>query len=125
MYSLHKSNAVAIKRKQEIQFQQEVKKAGKEAEYGNLLSDFEKNYKEIAPYALSRDYFTEVVLRNTELLNVSFKLYQLEQVYTNKGEQAFTDRKNNLANGTNLANLLYIFGRVRMVIHYEFYRTLR
>jgi hypothetical protein len=96
---LKKSNAVAIKRKQEIQFQQEVKKAGKEAEYGNLLSDFEKNYKEIAPYALSRDYFTEVVLRNTELLNVSFKLYQLEQVYTNKGEQAFTDRKNNLANG--------------------------
>lgn len=96
---LKKSNAVAIKRKQEIQFQQEVKNAGKEAEYGNLLSDFEKNYKEIAPYALSRDYFTEVVLRNTELLNVSFKLYQLEQVYTNKGEQAFTDRKNNLANG--------------------------
>jgi hypothetical protein len=96
---LKKSDAVAVKRKQEIQFQKDVKKAGKEAEYGNLLSDFEKNYKEIAPYALSRDYFTEVVLRNTELLNVSFKLYQLEQVYTNKGEQAFTDRKNNLANG--------------------------
>jgi hypothetical protein len=96
---LKKSDAVAVKRKQEIQFQKDVKNAGKEAEYGNLLSDFEKNYKEIVPYALSRDYFTEVVLRNTELLNVSFKLYQLEQVYTNKGEQAFTDRKNNLANG--------------------------
>lgn len=96
---LKKSDAVAVKRKQEIQFQKDVKNSGKEAEYGNLLSDFEKNYKEIVPYALSRDYFTEVVLRNTELLNVSFKLYQLEQVYTNKGEQAFTDRKNNLANG--------------------------
>lgn len=96
---LKKSNAIAVKRKQEEQFLKKVKTAGKEAEYGHLLSDFEENYKEIAPYALSRDYFTEVVLRNTELLNLSFKLYQLEQVYTNKGEPAFTDRKNNLING--------------------------
>lgn len=63
------------------------------------MSDFEKNYAEIAPYALARDYFTEVALRNTELLSVAYKLYQLEQIYHNKGEQAFTDRKNNLSNG--------------------------
>jgi hypothetical protein len=93
---LKKSNAVAIKRNQEIAFKEKVVKAGKQAEYGNLLSDFEKNYTEIAPYALARDYFSEVVLRNTELLNVGYKLYQLEQVYNSKGEQAFTDRKNNL-----------------------------
>ncbi|MET0759112.1 MAG: S46 family peptidase, partial [Flavobacterium sp.] len=96
---LKKSNAVAIKRDAEKAFQQKVIKAGKQAEYGNLLSDFEKNYAEIAPYALSRDYFMEVVLRNTELLNVGFKLYQLEQIYNTKGEQSFTDRKNNLATG--------------------------
>lgn len=93
---LKKSDAVAIKRNQEIAFQEKVVKAGKQAEYGNLLSDFEKNYTEIAPYALARDYFSEVALRNTELLSVGFKLYQLEQVYNAKGEQAFTDRKNNL-----------------------------
>ena len=93
---LKKSDAVAIKRNQEIIFQEKVLKAGKQAEYGNLLSDFEKNYTEIAPYALARDYFSEVALRNTELLSVGYKLYQLEQVYNSKGEQAFTDRKNNL-----------------------------
>ena len=93
---LLKSDAVAIKKNQEIAFQEKVVKAGKQAEYGNLLSDFEKNYTEIAPYALARDYFSEVALRNTELLSVGFKLYQLEQVYNSKGEQAFTDRKNNL-----------------------------
>ncbi|NDP21746.1 MAG: S46 family peptidase [Paludibacter sp.] len=93
---LLKSNAVAIKRNQEMAFQEKVVKAGKQAEYGNLLSDFEKNYTEIAPYALAKDYFSEVALRNTELLSVGFKLYQLEQVYNTKGEQAFTDRKNNL-----------------------------
>ncbi|MBL0013804.1 MAG: S46 family peptidase [Flavobacterium sp.] len=96
---LKKSDAVAIKKKQEAAFQENVVKAGKQAEYGNLLADFDKNYKEIAPYALSRDYFIEVVLRNTELLNVAYKMYQLEQLYATKGEQAFTDRKNNLVNG--------------------------
>jgi hypothetical protein len=96
---LKKSDAVAIKRNQEIAFQDKVVKAGKQAEYGNLLSDFEKNYTEIAPYALARDYFSEVVLRNTELLSVGYKLYQLEQIYNSKGEQAFTDRKNNLIAG--------------------------
>lgn len=96
---LKKSNAVEIKRNQEKAFQEKVIKAGKQAEYGNLLSDFEKNYTEIAPYALARDYFSEVALRNTELLSVGYKLYQLEQVYNSKGEQAFTDRKNNLIAG--------------------------
>ena len=93
---LKKSNAIAIKRKQEVVFQENVVKAYKQAEYGNLLSDFEKNYKTIAPYALARDYFTEVFLRNTEFLSKAYEIYQLEQVYNTKGEQAFTDRKNNL-----------------------------
>jgi Peptidase S46 len=93
---LKRSDAVSIKRKQEAGFQEKVVKAGKQAEYGNLLSDFEKNYSEIAPYALAKDYFSEVVLRNTELLSVGYKLFQLEQIYNYRGEQAFTDRKNNL-----------------------------
>jgi len=96
---LKKSNAVAVKKKQEATFQEKVIKAGKQSEYGSLLADFEKNYKEIAPYASARDYFIEVVLRNTELLSVAYKMYQLEQIYNTKGEQAFTDRKNNLATG--------------------------
>ena len=96
---LKKSDAVAIKRKQEIAFQEKVVKARKQSEYGNLLADFENNYGEIAPYALARDYFYEVALRNTELLSVGYKLYQLEQVYNTKGEQFFTDRKNNLVTG--------------------------
>ena len=96
---LTKSNAVEIKKKQEIAFQEKVVKAGKQAEYGNLLTDFDKNYTEIKSYALARDYFMEVALRNTELLSVGYKLNQLEQVYNSKGEQAFNDRKNNLISG--------------------------
>jgi hypothetical protein len=96
---LKKSDAVTLKRKFETEFQEKVSKAGKQSEYGNVLSDFEKNYSEIKDYALARDYFTEVALRNTEILAVGYKLYQLEQLLTSKGEQAFTDRKNNLSNG--------------------------
>ena len=96
---INKSNAVAIKREAEKKFQANVIKAGKEKEYGYLLAEFESNYNEIAPYALSNDYFSEVVIRNTELLSVAFKLYQLEQTLNNRGEQAFNDRKTNLVNG--------------------------
>jgi hypothetical protein len=90
------ADVVSIKKKQEQVFQEKVISAGKQTEYGDLLADFETNYKAIAPYAIARDYFSEVVLKNTELLSVGYKLYQLEQVYNSKGEQAFTDRKNNL-----------------------------
>ena len=96
---LTKSNAVQVKRDQETAFQEKVVKAGKQAEYGNLLADFEKNYNEILPYSLSRDYFLEVMLRNTELMGLGFKLYQLEQIQSTRGDQAFTDRKNNLRDG--------------------------
>ena len=93
---LKKSNAVAVKRKQEADFQQKVIKAGKQAEYGTLIQDFEKYYAEIAPYNLSREYFMEVFLTNNDLMKMGFKLYQLEQAFIQKGEQSFMDRKTNL-----------------------------
>ncbi|MGL2963008.1 S46 family peptidase [Flavobacterium sp. RSB2_4_14] len=96
---LKKSNAVAVKQKFEANFQDKVNKAGKQAEYGNILNDFQKNYTEIKDFALARDLFTEVALRNSELLQNGYRLYQLEQLLKTKGEQAFTDRKNNLSNG--------------------------
>ncbi|SNA86237.1 conserved hypothetical protein [Flavobacterium psychrophilum] len=93
---LKKSNAIGLKQNFEKDFQQKVIAAGKQNEYGNLLADFQKYYTQITPYAVSRDYFNEVVVKNTELLSLGYKLYQLEQVFITKGEQAFNDRKENL-----------------------------
>ncbi|MCP1996878.1 hypothetical protein L1275_002678 [Flavobacterium sp. HSC-61S13] len=90
---LEKSNAVSIKKDFEKDFVQRVAKNNKQEAYGAILPEFEKLYKEITPYAVSRDYFMEVVLRNTELLTAGFKLYQLEQAYLSKGEQSFNDRR--------------------------------
>lgn len=96
---LKKSNAITVKQKFEAAFKEKVILAGKKAEYGNIISDFDKNYSEIRDFVLARDLFSEVVLRNSELLQNSYRLYQLEQILKTKGEQAFTDRKNNLSNG--------------------------
>jgi hypothetical protein len=96
---LKKADAVGAKQKFEKQFQEKVLKSGKEAEYGNLLSDFEKNYSEIKDYALAKAFFDETVMRNAEILSVGYKLYQLELLYNNKGELAFNDRKTALING--------------------------
>jgi hypothetical protein len=96
---LKKSNAIASKQKFEKEFLERVAKASKTAEYGTLLQDFENNYGAIKDYALARDLFTEIALRNTEILTLGYKLYQLEQIYNTKGEQAFTDRRNALVTG--------------------------
>lgn len=89
---LKKTNAVAKKRAYEQQFTQWVNKAGKQAEYGSLLADFEKYYKEIEPYALAYDYFVEVGIRNTELLGIAYRLYNLEGTIKD-GEAAFNSQK--------------------------------
>src|SRR5690606_30903097 len=96
---LKKSNAVGIKKSFEQEFLDRANKQNQMSEYGNLLPHFEKIYKDITPYALARDYFQEIVLRNNELLSVGFRLYQLENAFNKSGEQAFNDRKENLIKG--------------------------
>lgn len=96
---LKKSNAVSIKKNFEKEFLARAEKQNKMNEYGNLLPQFEKIYKDITPYALARDYFQEVTLRNNELLSVGFRLYQLENAYEKVGAQGFNDRKENLIKG--------------------------
>lgn len=91
---LEKSNAVGAKKAFEADFNQRVQEQGKQAAYGTLLASFDELYSEIAPYALARDYYMEAGLRNVELLVAGYRLYQLERAF--KGEQSFTDRKENL-----------------------------
>ena len=93
---LKKSNAVEVKKSFENEFMNRVRAHKKTQEYGTLLSQFEKLYKDIAPYALARDYYQEIALRNSEMLSIGFRLYQLENVLKRNGEQSFNYRKDNL-----------------------------
>lgn len=71
-------------------------KSKQNQEYKNILTDFEKLYSDFEQYNLAMNVFQEVVLRNSELLSNAFKLYQLSNVFHQRGEQSFSDRKNNL-----------------------------
>src|SRR5690625_7462909 len=77
MLGLKKSGAVAIKKQQESTFMERVNEAGKTAEYGNLLKDFDTYYTEQASYAKGVDYFTEIVQRNVDLLSVAHQANQV------------------------------------------------
>lgn len=85
---IEKSNAIAQKVALETEFSKRVAKKDLTG-YSALLSDFETLYAEVEKVALARDYWVEVVYRNVELLNASFKLYQLENAYTRGGEAGF------------------------------------
>ena len=91
---LKKTNAVAAKKDFEKDFIERTRKSKNAKEYIAILPQFDKLYTEIAPYSLSREYFVEVVMRNTELLSVAWRIYNLEQNFAN--EQAYQNRKANL-----------------------------
>jgi len=93
---LTKSNAIGIKKLQEKELISQINKKGKQQEYGQLLPQFEQYYSEIESYTLAREYFLETVVRNVELLRMAYQTYQLKQVYENRGDQSFEDRRNNL-----------------------------
>ena len=95
---LKKSNAVAIKRAQEQKFIKEVEKRGKNAEYGHILPQFAEKYTQIQDYALAADLYSELAMRNIDLIANGYKILQLRNALREKGTQSFADRKKNLLN---------------------------
>ncbi len=73
---LKRSKAIDKKKSQEATFQE---KNSKNTAYNNLLSDFDSLYTEIEEVSIARNYWSEVVYRNVELLNASVKLYRFER----------------------------------------------
>ncbi len=88
---LKQSNAIDKKKSLEAVFQE--KNNNNEA-YNNLLSDFETLYTEIEEVSVARNYWTEVVYRNVELLNASVRLYQFERKLLKTPENFEEDRSN-------------------------------
>ncbi len=95
---LKKANVVALKRAQEEKFLQEIEKRGKAGEYGHILPDFAEKYGQIQDYALANDLFSELVLRNIDLLSNGYKVLQLQNALYQRGGQSFADRRKNLLN---------------------------
>jgi len=69
--------------------------------YGHLLPEFEKLYAEQKPYAITRDYISEIVGRNIELFRLASMLNRYQKIYKNSGEQALEQRAGTLMNYLN------------------------
>ncbi len=90
---IHQANAIGKKRELEEKFSEIVAKKDL-TEYSTILSDFDKLYKEIQDVSVARDYWVEVAFRNVELLNISFRAFQIEQAFLNRGIEGFENAKN-------------------------------
>ena len=88
---IERSGAIAKKQAMEKEFALKVKGTANE----NLLPEFTKLYADVKEVALARDIWVETVYRNVEVLNASFRLYQLERS-ASKGEEAFAKQKESL-----------------------------
>ena len=92
---LERSKAIEKKKELEAVFQEKNKN---NAAYGNLLQEFETLYTEIEETAVARDYWSEIVYRNVELLNASVRLYRFENK-VQKTPEAFETERSKILNG--------------------------
>lgn len=84
---IHATGALAKKKTYEQEFQKRVMaKAEWKAAYGNLLSELEALYKQLEPYAKSREYISEITAgSNIELFQLLNMLKRFAKVYSNSG----------------------------------------
>jgi len=94
---IEKSNAIQKKKIFETNFSKELKKQGLEKEYGSLLSDFDKLYSQYESVVVKRANFLEVFNRNSELMNIMFRVYKME-LKGQKGKESFKKANTSLIN---------------------------
>ena len=76
---IEKSNAIGNRRVFEASFTKALKEKGLEETYGDILPEFEKLYADFAPVNIKRRNFIEVFRVNNELMNMTYRAYQLEK----------------------------------------------
>ncbi|NRD19127.1 S46 family peptidase [Winogradskyella eckloniae] len=76
---IEKSNAVEKRKAFEATFTKALKEKGLEDKYGNILPEFDRLYKDFAPINIKRRNFIEVFLITNELMQMTFRAYQVEQ----------------------------------------------
>lgn len=94
---IKKSNAITERQAFETTFKKALKEKGLENTYGNILPEFEKLYADFADINVKRRNFIEVFLVTNELMQITFRAYQLEQVALNKPEE-FEEARTSLVN---------------------------
>ncbi|CAL2103984.1 Asp/Glu-specific dipeptidyl-peptidase [Tenacibaculum sp. 190130A14a] len=81
---IQKSNAIEKRKAFETTFKKALKEKGLEKQYGTILPEFEKLYKDFANINIKRRNFIEVFIVTNELMQMAFRAYQLEQTALQK-----------------------------------------
>ena len=76
---IEKSNAVANRKQFEAEFTSALKTKDLVNKYGNILPEFDKLYKDFANVNIKRRNFIEVFMVTNELMQITFRAYQMEQ----------------------------------------------
>lgn len=76
---IKKSNAVEKRREFEATFTKALNEEGLNAKYGNILPEFDRLYKDFASVNIKRRNFIEVFLVTNELMQMTFRAYQMEK----------------------------------------------
>ena len=89
---LTRTDGVGKKKMYEAEFQKRVDaNPVLKEKYGTLLNDLAAAYKDIKPYGLARDYYTEIISK-IELFTIAAQLNTLANAYE-KGQQKALDEK--------------------------------
>src|SRR5690606_25581038 len=94
---IKKSGAIQIKRDLEAEFTKRLTSKQQKKDYGNLLPEFEKLYKEFEAINVKRNNYTEVFIRTNELMRMMVFAQQLESSAA-KGEETFDKTRLSLLN---------------------------
>ncbi|MBC3758229.1 S46 family peptidase [Hyunsoonleella sp. SJ7] len=94
---IRRSGAIQIKNEFQDEFTKALKAQGKTAEYGEILSEFEQLYGQFEAVNVKRNSFIEVFLRTNELMQMMFRMAQMENA-TGNGKEAFEKARTAMIN---------------------------
>lgn len=112
---LSSSNAVEKKKMYEAEFQ---KRVSTRPEWASLLQDLGKQYDEIKPYGLARDYFSEIISR-IELFTIAAQLNTLITAFDKDGEKGVQQKL-----GSVKSTLDGLFGEYNAMVDKKLFETL-
>ncbi len=96
---LRSTGAVQKKKAMEAEFTERINSKRRLSKaYGDLLPSFERLYAEIEPYAVARDYYSEVFGRNVEIFRIAGQVKRLVDAYENNGQAGYDGFKDRLQN---------------------------
>jgi hypothetical protein len=92
---IEKSKAIEDRKAFEAKFTKALNEKGLTDKYGQILPEFDRLYKDFAPINIKRRNFIEVFLVTNELMQMTYRAYQLEQAVT-ENKDAFEEAKASL-----------------------------